>query len=101
GLSREAVSVTDDVYNIESNKNGNANGIRKIVEEIVDQYAKNITNQGDLIEVISSNRRTTCNIGRVLNITSDITLPERLILKFTNEGMLRIRSGVTVTLNAQ
>lgn len=111
GLSREETSVLDSVYgrnltsdargNGNGNGNGNANGIRRIVEEVTTQYAWNITSQNDLWDAINANKRIRCNIGEVIDMHTSMTLPERLTLSFTNEGMLRIKAGVAVTMNAQ
>ena len=84
--------------------NGNIPLIRSdlntAMSDLVD-IATDIKTQSDIVNAIALAIPLTLNIGRVVNITSDLTIPNNITLKFNNNGMFNISSGVILTLNCQ
>jgi hypothetical protein len=63
------------------------------------ETAKVITTFTQLQEAVQSATPLVCSIGRQIDITSDITIPEDFALQFTNNGKLNIAAEVTLTIN--
>lgn len=63
------------------------------------QTVKVIQNENQLISAINEGVPLTLNIGKGIDITSNLTIPTNIRLVFDNGGFFNISSGVTLTID--
>jgi hypothetical protein len=65
----------------------------------VAQIATNAQTQQNIQSAVDKNIPLTINIGRTIDITTNLTIPQNIRLVFSNGGKLVIKSGVTLTID--
>jgi hypothetical protein len=94
-----SVEILGDVSNLTTNtKLTIVDAVNEVNSSLAD-IATNIKTQSDLQKAIDKNVTITVNIGSIIDITSNMTIPNTVTLNFNNGGLLRIASSVTLTLN--